>query len=575
MKALQPKDLQQNKEILCTLDSDESVIPDNTLFSPTNSTLISDQSSLRRRIMLGTRNTDAQIKDQSYNKILKNGSITIDSFMTKRKVSGLEISKPEKLNEKEFQPLPDQSPVINKKVTLPPYRQPKHFQANPSYMYAYQQQQSLMRRHSRENSMYSAHTRRSSISIAEKTNLSGWSFMLNSPVMSIFKLVSKDSQDLTQDVRKRESGVLNAEQDLVDLTPFKVENKHIRSLNNIAIQLFNQDSMKSLSFMLLFRLVKPNSRDIALLLHKADLPDSVKRNLYQVMQLLGNPNLKEALDILHQYASFFRFENMTFLEALRLYLSNFLFEVDPEKVDWILRGFTKKYYASTRKLERPGNNAIKSENRPNRDTFETPEAVHMLAFTAVMLDISLRDGTNNEININNQRTELAIKNEFHASLAYVNGGENFSSEFIDEIYEGVKAKQIIKLVNQVSDKNKERLVRFAPPCFKVNVKAKKISKKNKEVVRNYILYFEGNVCYVVKDFGEKSELKALFMAKGCKAVRKDKKIRFMKIGAERREEIHYAKFRPTGEIVVSSRQEILFLIDSIEEVSRVQKYLDS
>ena len=563
IKALRLTDFQQNKDVLCTLESDDSCMQDNSYFSMNNSSLMGDHSFLKRK----TNTCSKTIENLEDITLQNNNQVnTLDPSFLKRKGS-----LPAQLKQI-GNPSAIPGSILTNRANLPPYRVPKQLQTNQTYLNPYNQQSN--KRHSRDNSAYSVHTRRSSVSNVEKTNVSGWSFMLAAPALSIHKLISKGQKKGNNQKQKENKTFVNDIDSFVDLAPFKVEPKFLKSINNIAIQIFNNDSLRGLSFMVLFKLLRQNPKDIALFLYKAESADTFKKSQYQITQLLTNTHLKETLDILYQYSNFYQFDGLSFVEALRFYLSNFILENDPDKIDWILKGFTKRYYATIKKQEQ--SKIQKGGETKRKEHFETPEAVQMLAFATVMLDIELHQAIERDISFDNSEREGTIKGEFVVSLAYVNGGENFSKGFIDDIFENVKRKKVIRLLDQSNNEQAERSLRFKLESAKLMVKARKVSKKDKKIIKDYLLCFDGPVCCVVKMIGEISELKAVFVTKGCKIVRaKDNKIKFRKINAEDKEEIHYGKFRTAGDIVVSSKSELIYNIETGNDVMRIQKFLES
>jgi len=59
--------------------------------------------------------------------------------------------------------------------------------------------------------------------------------------------------------------------------------------------------------------------------------------------------VKECKDLIQNYAGFYHFEGLQFFDALKNYLLDFKLDNDPEKIDWVLRGFAVKYYAKAKK----------------------------------------------------------------------------------------------------------------------------------------------------------------------------------------------------------------------------------
>jgi len=579
MKALDLTEFQQNKDVLCTLESDEnSGSADGAEpydLSINNSSIMHDQS-FPKRTTANTRHPENLQEDPSELRNTRPMFSTEANSILQRKNSFQGGNRAGK----DLVPIVTHSPIIVNKATLPPYRHPKQLHPNHAYFTNNHHLPSgVSRRMSRDNSSHSIHTRRSSVSVMEKTNISGWSFMLTTPALSIYRLIGKDTKGTEQEVvRKKENGTFVTDSEsFVDLTPFKFEPKFTKTIVNIAIQLFNHNTVKGLSFMFLFKILRQSPKEIALFLHKNENADLVKKNIYQITQLLTNSHLKETLDILYHYASFFQFQGMTFLEALRVYLLNSVLENDPDKIDWVLRGFTKRYYSIVKKGEK--NRAVLRSNNTSsnqKESFETPEAVHMLAFATVMLDIELNHTENKDSSFEANQREATIRGEFGMSLAYVNGGENFDKGLLDELFEGVKRKSLIKLVGPAHSKQVEETYRFKLESAKLVVAAKRASKTEKGVNKDYWLYFDGPLCFIGKVVGRVTTLRAIFVVKGCKMIRgNNKKIKFKRINSEEKEEIPFVKYGEAGDLGVTSRKEIMFVIENSDDAIKVQKYLDS
>jgi len=316
----------------------------------------------------------------------------------------------------------------------------------------------------------------------------------------------------------------------------------------------------------LFKIIRQNLKEIALFLHKNENADLVKKNQYQITQLLTNSHLKETLEILHNYASFFQFQGMPFLEALRVYLNNFVLENDADKIDWILRGFTKKYYSTLKKAEKNRAGLRSNLSSHQKESFETPEAVHMLAFATVMLDIELNHTENKDSSFDSSQRETTIKAEFGMSLAYVNGGENFDKSLLDELFAGIKRKSLIKMVGPEHSKQIEETTRFRLESAKLVVGAKRASKVAKGVNKDYWLYFDGPLCFIGKVVGRTTMLRAMFVVKGCRMIRgNNKKIKFKRINSDEKEEIPFGKYGESGDLAVASRKEIMFVIENSDD----------
>ena len=564
MKALNITDFQNNKDVLCTLESEDSGLSVRSYMSGNDCSIIVE-NNLSKKAPIGLpRGAPSLQHDSNFQKSYDTPSLPLDSYLVKKQNVTVHESKSYRRALRSPSPL-----VNNSQGRIPPYKHSRKFHSHHYYFHP-----SHQRQNSRENSAISTHTKRSSVSFVEKTNVSGWSFMLTSPALNIYNLIHKESKGHTTNTIRNEEVALSQIDNQMDLTSFEVEVKHNKKLYDIGIQIFNHDCIKGIVFFFLFKLVKPNARDIALFLHKGDLPFAAKKSNYQLTQLLTNSQIKETADIITFYTSFFQFQGLSFIEALRIYFKNFTVDNDPDKIDCILRGFTKKYYQVVRRQQQP----IKAvrERSFKKEVFETPESVHMLAFATVMLDIELNHSVDRDLSIDQYQRDTITKSEFSRSLAYVNGGESFSKEFIDQLFDSVKKKKIIRVIGEDNALESERIMKFTLESAQLVVKTTTEGMKDgKKITKEYLLYFDGPICCIVKVVGIVNKLKALFVVNHCRAeVVKNRGLRLTRI-SERNGGIPFAKFKSGGSLAISTKSKIDYNFNSVGDAGKIQSYIDN
>ena len=118
---------------------------------------------------------------------------------------------------------------------------------------------------------------------------------------------------------------------------------------DLGVEIFNYNAIAGLSFLIFIGYLNDKPEDISLFLqsdddklkHNHKLP---KKNKQQIGSFLTNLNIKEILKIMEIYCEKFVFREMSFVSALKFFLSNMNVENDPEKIDILLYAFAKKYF---------------------------------------------------------------------------------------------------------------------------------------------------------------------------------------------------------------------------------------
>ncbi len=402
-----------------------------------------------------------------------------------------------------------------------------------------------------------------SVSKMDRSNMS--MMLLMNQTHSVHRLFMKDPREINFTNLENETVPVSVDlSHMLDLADFKVDQKYCDLVYNMGIELFNYDGILGISFLMLFKFIRPNLKDVALFLYSEETQGSIKKSLQERTNFLGNLQLKECYEILQQYSSFFHFEDLRFIESLQTYLSSFVIENDPEKIDWILRGFAKQYYRMIRRK-------LKTQQvLPDNQKFDTVEAIRMLAFTTVMLDIELHHSDKKP---EDEDLDLdQIRKELHSNLAGINDGENFSQYFINNIFEEIQREKLIKYVGHAGANHRPK---FSFKTVKFLVRSQRQSKKKKENIKEYLMYFAGPICFMVKFLGEKSFPKGLFMLNNVKIEQAGNNSKSIKFAANKTKTFSFIKFKNNGPSLVSQKSEISLNLMNDNDFSRIKDYMTS
>ncbi|KAI6110037.1 hypothetical protein F5141DRAFT_822489 [Pisolithus sp. B1] len=134
-------------------------------------------------------------------------------------------------------------------------------------------------------------------------------------------------------------------------------------------------------------------------------------------RLLGDYISKpENVDLLKEFIGLFDFKNKPIADAMREMLAAFRLPGESQQIARITETFASKYFAS------------------NPPEIKSEDAVYVLAYSVIMLNTDLH---NPQI-----RKRMTIE-DYQRNLRGVNGGENFSPEFLQSIYDSIRKREII------------------------------------------------------------------------------------------------------------------------------------
>ncbi|KRX02941.1 Sec7 domain [Pseudocohnilembus persalinus] len=235
--------------------------------------------------------------------------------------------------------------------------------------------------------------------------------------------------------------------------------------------------MAGIAFMHLFQFVNPNNtkKQLELLLN----PKILKSTLGDI---LTNEGITEHNDLVQYYLQNMDFYFVEYIKAIQQFFSKIEIENDPERIDLLLQQFSKSFYQN---------------NFSHKHYFASYDAVHMLTFATVMLDI--------EVHLNQEQPQdfEQIQQQFYQNVKGINDGKDFDQKFLDEIVNTIKENQVTHLTDkdliQIEKVNQFQLMlRILEKISKVSVKAKKITKNQNYkdmilyLVEQYIILINGS-----------------------------------------------------------------------------------
>ena len=121
------------------------------------------------------------------------------------------------------------------------------------------------------------------------------------------------------------------------------------------------------------------------------------------------------------FASFYDFTGLTFAAALRKFLSKFYLPGEAQCIDRLMEAFSKEVY--------------RQQSGDDSCVFKNADAVYVLAFSTIMLNTDLHNPT---IKANRRMTG----DQFLKNNRGLNGGEDLPDDFLSELYDHIKHRQL-------------------------------------------------------------------------------------------------------------------------------------
>mmetsp|Transcript_12012 Transcript_12012/g.17868 ORF Transcript_12012/g.17868 Transcript_12012/m.17868 type:complete len:1459 (+) Transcript_12012:70-4446(+) len=152
-------------------------------------------------------------------------------------------------------------------------------------------------------------------------------------------------------------------------------------------------------------------------------------NKTKIGECIGDRHMTEVREA---FTKTFEFEGKTFMEALRMFMAAFRIPGEGQMIDRIVQSFALRYYA---------------QNSDHKG-FKDGESAYVLAYSVIMLHTELHSpafGFRERMTFD----QFVINNEG------LNDGEDFPNDFLREIYDDVKAKEM-KLTDAVPNKKEQK-----------------------------------------------------------------------------------------------------------------------
>lgn len=124
-------------------------------------------------------------------------------------------------------------------------------------------------------------------------------------------------------------------------------------------------------------------------------------------------------EVRNHFASLFDFSGLTFAAALRMFLSKFRLPGEAQCIDRLMEAFSGQLY----------------EQQLGKTFFKNSDAVYVLAFSTIMLNTDLHNPTIKK------ESRMTLR-QFLRNNRGINGGEDMPEDFLSELYEQIKEKQI-------------------------------------------------------------------------------------------------------------------------------------
>ncbi|KAI4299537.1 hypothetical protein L6164_032987 [Bauhinia variegata] len=193
--------------------------------------------------------------------------------------------------------------------------------------------------------------------------------------------------------------------------PFACQRKYLKRRLMIGVDHFNRDPKKGLEFLqgehLLPNKLEPQSV-ACFFRHTAGLD----KNL--IGDFLGNHD-EFCIQVLHEFARTFDFQDMTLDNALRLFLETFRLPGESQKIQRVLEAFSERYY----------------EQSPH--ILANKDAALLLSYSIILLNTDQHN-----VQVKKKMTE----EDFIRNNRRINGGSDLPREYLSELYHSICKNEI-------------------------------------------------------------------------------------------------------------------------------------
>ncbi|XP_008233654.1 PREDICTED: ARF guanine-nucleotide exchange factor GNOM-like [Prunus mume] len=193
--------------------------------------------------------------------------------------------------------------------------------------------------------------------------------------------------------------------------PFVRRRKYIKRRLMIGADHFNHDPKKGLEFLQGTHLL-PDKLDPESVACFFRYTSGLDKNL--VGDFLGNHD-EFCIQVLHEFAGTFDFQDMNLDTALRLFLETFRLPGESQKIQRVLEAFSERYYEQSPQI------------LANKD------AALLLSYSIIMLNTDRH---------NAQVKKKMTEEDFIRNNRHINGGDDLPREFLSELYHSICKNEI-------------------------------------------------------------------------------------------------------------------------------------
>ncbi|KII63327.1 Brefeldin A-inhibited guanine nucleotide-exchange protein 2 [Thelohanellus kitauei] len=188
------------------------------------------------------------------------------------------------------------------------------------------------------------------------------------------------------------------------------------------VSLFNIKPKNGLEFLIANGFIEDSIEEIARFLKEED-----RLNPDKIGELIGHENPKW-IEVMNKYVENFNFKDMDFLEALRLFLSEFRLPGEAQKIDRLMEKFASHYC---------------KENK-NNEMFKNADTAYFVAYSIIMLTTDLHN-------------PLVIRKITQQQYVMMNtnsdGTTNLPKDYLIKIYESIAANEITLRSKSVNNRS--------------------------------------------------------------------------------------------------------------------------
>eukprot|EP01113_Clastostelium_recurvatum_P025585 TRINITY_DN3078_c0_g1_i3.p1 TRINITY_DN3078_c0_g1~~TRINITY_DN3078_c0_g1_i3.p1 ORF type:complete len:1663 (+),score=447.69 TRINITY_DN3078_c0_g1_i3:135-5123(+) len=194
--------------------------------------------------------------------------------------------------------------------------------------------------------------------------------------------------------------------------------KQVKSSLITAAEHFNKSPKEAMVFLQNNQLLPspPDPRSVTLFLRNTTRLDKA-----QVGEYLGKRDDAHK-NVLVEYCKTFDLVHSKFIDCLRGFLESFRIPGEAQVIDRIVDNFSEVYF-----------NAVAGSKNSNSDVFASKDAVHLLSFSVIMLNVDMH---------NPQVKKKMTLDQYLSQLRKTNGDKDFPREMLIDIHNNIKHNEI-------------------------------------------------------------------------------------------------------------------------------------